>query len=148
MRYFIIVASKDHIQNGTDGSFTQADHGKKTNLSKLTRGDWIIFYASKESFPTGKPVQKFTAIGQVVDEEPYKVVMKPGFEPWRRKIKFCPAKEVEIRPLLDDLKFIINKKRWGLHLISGFLEIGRHDFERIAGEMLEEPSVCEHKAGN
>lgn len=38
-------------------------------MSKSSKGDCIVFYSSKNNFENGKPLQKFTAIGQVVDEE-------------------------------------------------------------------------------
>ncbi|MCB0807609.1 MAG: EVE domain-containing protein [Bacteroidales bacterium] len=138
MQYFIIVASKDHIQKGYEGGFAQAGHGKKTQLNKMQKGDGVIFYASKESYPDGRAYRKFTAIGKVTDEKPYQVEMNPGFEPWRRNIQFYPAIETEIKPLLDDLSFISNKKHWGLHLMSGFVEIGKADFDLIAGKMLRD----------
>jgi hypothetical protein len=47
MKYWIIVASKDHLQRGLAGGFIQANHGKAAKLKRMSLGDWIIFYSPK-----------------------------------------------------------------------------------------------------
>lgn len=140
MKYYIIVASKDHVKIGMEQGFAQAGHGKKHQLNKLQKGDWIIYYSSKETHGSQKPYQKFTAIGQVIDEIPFQVRVNEDFKPWRRAIEFQTSNEVEIRPLVGHFNFITNRKRWGLHLMSGFLEIQQEDFDRIAEKMLVQRS--------
>ncbi|PSR06399.1 MAG: EVE domain-containing protein, partial [Bacteroidetes bacterium SW_10_40_5] len=71
MQYFIIVASKDHVEIGVDNEFAQAGHGEKAQIQKLKRNDWIIYYSSKDQYKNGNQCQAFTAIGQVTDNEPY-----------------------------------------------------------------------------
>ena len=90
----------------TDGGFTQAGHGKASGLKRLSVGDWLVFYSSKTSLRGGEPLQAFTAIGRVSDEEPYQVEMAPGFTPWRRNLEFVTSDETPIRPLIDYLSFI------------------------------------------
>ena len=92
MKYYIIVASKDHVTKGKENGFAQAGHGKKTQLDKLKKNDWIIYYSSKDKYEDGKAYQKFTAIGQVIDNEPYQVSVNSDFEPWRRNIEFNSGK--------------------------------------------------------
>ncbi len=141
MKYYIIVASKDHVNTGKENGFAQAGHGKKVQLDKLKQNDWIIYYSSKDKYQNGKAYQKFTAIGQVMDDEPYQVSVNTEFKPWRRNIDFYSSKDLEIRPLISELAFISNKKKWGLHLMSGFVEIAKDDFERIATVMLTEKTI-------
>ncbi len=141
MKYYIIVASKDHVAKGVEGGFAQAGHGKKSSLAKMAKGDWVIYYSGKESLKGGKPYQKFSAIGRVKDDEPYQVKVSEDFQPWRRNIDFHDSEDVEIRPLLDDLQFITNREKWGMHLKSGFVEIKKQDFELIAGNMLTDKSI-------
>ncbi len=140
MNYYIIVASKDHMATGVKEKFAQAGHGKRTQLDKLEKGDWIIYYSSKDTYENGKAYQKFTACGQVEDDKPYQVTVNEDFKPWRRKINFYKVDEVEIRPLLDDLQLITNRKKWGMHLMSGFVKINKADFELIVGKMLKHKS--------
>jgi hypothetical protein len=65
IRYFIIVASKEHVKRGIksipsqnikiyttfnnnegiQGGFAQACHGKKAPLAKINVGDWILYYS-------------------------------------------------------------------------------------------------------
>ena len=39
MKYWIIVASKDHLQRGLNGGFIQANHGKAAPLKRMQPGD-------------------------------------------------------------------------------------------------------------
>lgn len=134
-KYFLICASRDHVLKGVEGGFAQAGHGRKDFISKLSKDDWVVFYSSKDKFENGTPFQKFTAIGQVVDEEPYQPNAIGNFKPYRRNVEFKKVLETEIRPLLEHLTFIKNKKKWGFYLISGFREISKEDFEVIEHAM-------------
>ncbi|MEJ2705555.1 MAG: EVE domain-containing protein [Sedimentisphaerales bacterium] len=138
MRYWINTVSLNHVQAGIEGGFTQADHGKNTRLKRLERGDLIAFYSPRTEFRGGEPLQAFTAIGRIVDEEPYQVEMKPDFHPWRRSIEFLKSEEAPIRPLIEELRFIKNKKQWGYPFRQGLFEVKQTDFERIAEAMSAE----------
>ena len=135
MRYWVNTVSRSHVQNGVAGGFTQADHGKDTRLKRLSKGDGIVFYSPRTDMRAGEAVQSFTAIGEVTDEAPYQVEMTPEFHPWRRRVTFLPSAEARIRPLIDGLDFIRNKKSWGIVFRRGFFEIGEADFQAIAQAM-------------
>ncbi len=135
MRYWINTISRSHVRIGVKGGFTQADHGKNTRLKRLEKGDLIVFYSPRTEFRGGEPLQAFTAIGRITDEEPYQVEMKPDFHPWRRRVAFFKCREASIRPLIEELGFIRDKKRWGYPFRRGLFEIERMDFERIAEAM-------------
>ena len=135
MNYWINTISRDHVQRGVAGSYTQANHGKDTVLKRLKAGDWIVFYSPKTSYEDGKPLQAFTAIGRVADDELYQVEMMPGFVPWRRNIDFQPCAETPIKPLIDDLSFITDKIHWGYRFRFGLFQIPEADFERIRQAM-------------
>ena len=134
-KYFLICASRDHVLKGVEGGFAQAGHGRKDLISKLSKGDWIVFYSSKDKFENGKPLQKFTALGKVTDEDPYQANTTGDFKPYRRNVEFKNVEETEIRSLLEQLTFIKNKKKWGIYLISGFREISKEDFNVINNKM-------------
>ena len=91
MTNWINTVSRDHVERGVRGRFTQANHGKPHMLKKMARDDWIVFYSPKTGYPDGEPLQAFTAIGQVADDEPYQVAMSPDFQPWRRNVDFLPV---------------------------------------------------------
>lgn len=134
-KYWINVVSRDHVERGVAGGFTQANHGKPWALRKMQRGDWIIFYSPKTAFTDGEPLQTFTAIGEIIDDEPYQAEMSPDFHPWRRNVDFKQSTEASIRPLIDELSFIENKKSWGYKFRFGVIEIGKEDFLTITKAM-------------
>jgi hypothetical protein len=136
MRYWIGVASEDHVARGVAGGFCQLCHGKAQPLRRMSRGDWIIYYSPKLKFEESVPSQKFTAIGEVTGDEVYPFEMFPGFVPHRRAIRFLECKAAAIRPLLEELSFITDRSRWGYAFRYGHLEIPRQDFECLARQML------------
>jgi len=134
-KYWIGVASREHVMLGVEGGFAQVCHGKCRPLQAMQGGDWIIYYSPKMAFGKDEPCKKFTAIGQVQERQPYQFQMAPDFVPWRRDVIFVKAKEVAIEPLLDKLLFISNKQRWGFPFRRGCFEIIKHDFLLIAQVM-------------
>lgn len=135
MTNWINTVSRDHVQRGVQGRFTQANHGKPHILRKMTRGDWIVFYSPKTALDGGEPLQAFTAIGRIADDELYQVEMTPDFHPWRRNVDFSSCMETPIRPLIDDLDFIEDKKRWGYRFRFGVFPVDDHDLELIRSAM-------------
>ena len=135
-KYWIAVASKDHVMAGVAGGFMQANHGKSSPLRRVAPGDWVIYYSSKVRYREKEPCQAFTAVGQIKEGDVYTAVMAPNFEPARRDVDFKPCEEVAIRPLIDKLSFIQDKQRWGYMFRFGFFEISQADFGLIADEML------------
>lgn len=139
MKYWINVVSRDHVQRGVNGGFTQANHGKPWALRKMSKGDYIIFYSPKTTFENGDPLQAFTALGRITDDEPYQSEVSPDFRPWRRNVRFESVVETPIRPLIDDLEFIENKVQWGYKFRFGVIEINKPDFERLLSAMTDHP---------
>ncbi len=137
MKYWINTISKDHVMRGLEGGFTQAGHGKSSGLKRLKAGDHIVFYSPKTTYQDGKPLQAFTAIGQIKDQELYQVEMAPGFVPWRRNVDFHKCTETTIRPLIDELSFIKDKTRWGFMFRFGLFQIPEEDFKKIQKLMLQ-----------
>ena len=134
-RYWLNTVSLEHVRAGAAGGFTQADHGKNTRLKHLNKGDLLVFYSPRTALKNGEPVQAFTALGEVTDNEPYQVEMTPDFHPWRRRLSFMETEQADIRPLLEDLSFIGDKRRWGYPFRRGLFEIGEADFGLIAHAM-------------
>lgn len=134
-RYWIVVASREHVQRGIEAGICQACHGKAAPLKRMRVGDGVIYYSSKEFFGEAEPCQKFTAIGRVRDCDVYSFDMGGGFVPFRRNVDFVPAVDAPIRPLINALTFITDKQRWGGVFRFGMLEIPVHDFQTIATAM-------------
>jgi EVE domain len=138
MTYWINTVSADHVQRGVAGGFTQANHGKPHMLRKMASGDWIAFYSPKTALDGGAPLQAFTAIGRVTDDEPYQVEMAPDFAPWRRNVQFLPSITTPIRPLLGRLQFISDPQRWGYKFRFGVFRIDEPDFLLIRSAMTDQ----------
>ena len=132
------MASKDHLQRGLDGGFIQANHGKAAPLKRMRPGDWVLFYSPKLEYEKPEKYQQFTAIAQIADDRIYQHDMGDGFIPYRRNVRFLPARDVPIRPLIDALTFIQDKSHWGAPFRFGTLQIPEEDFKLIAREMLDD----------
>jgi predicted RNA-binding protein len=133
-RYWILVASLEHVKLGVTGGFAQAGHGKRSGLARMHAGDRIIYYSPKVEFGGTEPLHAFTAIGEVADDEIVQVEMSPDFKPFRRNVRYLRTGKVKIEPLINNLEFIRNKKSWGYSFRFGVLEIQQQDFERIEKE--------------
>jgi hypothetical protein len=141
IRYWMIVASKDHVKSGIAAGFAQACHGKASPLKRMRKGDFIICYSGKQTMGKAAVCQQFTAIGKVIDDETYPFQVSEDFCPSRRNIEFLSARDVSILPLIGDLDFIPNKKSWGYPFRFGFFEIEQHDFDLISSQMLQQEYV-------
>lgn len=137
IRYWIGVASREHVLSGVKGGFAQVSHGKGGPLKQMGKDDWIIYYSPTLKFGEKIPCQAFTAIGQIEEGEPYSFQVSDDFIPYRRNVKFFPAKELPILPLLHSLTFIHDKKKWGFPFRRGCFSIPEVDFKSIADKMLE-----------
>jgi predicted RNA-binding protein len=135
-KYWIVVASEDHVRRGVRENIIQACHGKATPLQRMRPGDWVVMYSPKNRFGGTQKCQKFTAIGQVADAPVYKQALTADFEPYRRKVNYHPCREVPIQPLVPQLSFILNKQRWGYLFRTGFFEIFAPDFNLLAALLL------------
>ncbi len=137
-KYWIIVASKDHVKTGIAEGIAQACHGKASPLRRMQKGDFIIYYSGKQTLGKPDKCQEFTALGKVMDDEIYQFQVSEDFCPSRRNIDFLQSKDASILPLINDLNFIQNKKSWGYPFRFGFFEINQHDFNLISAQMLQE----------
>jgi EVE domain len=137
MRYWINTICRDHVTKGVQGGFTQAGHGSLTGLAKLSEGDMMIFYSPRTALPRTAPaLQQFTAVGRVTDSSPYQVTVSESFKPLRRKMEFTgDVKSVDVRPLIEDLEFIQNKRYWGMAFRRGLFPISEKDFDLISKAM-------------
>lgn len=134
-KYWMLVASKNHVLRGVKEGFAQVCHGKAQPLKRMNVGDGIIYYSPKTEFETNIPCQEFTALGWISGEEVYAYDMGNGFKPYRRNIRYVNSNPVHIKPLINEIQFITDKKRWGYKFRFGVFEISEIDFHLIAQEM-------------
>jgi hypothetical protein len=135
MRYWVGVASRDHVMGGIAGGFCQFNHGKRGAVSRVKPGDRVIYYSPRTALQGGTPVQAFTALGIVADGEPYEGDMGGGFVPVRRDVRYLAGHDAPIHPLLDHLSFTRGRSSWGYAFRRGLFEITAEDHAVIAAAM-------------
>ena len=129
-KYFLLTASKDHLDLGKQGSFIQQKHPNR--IEKIKAGDYVVLYAGKARFGTKEPYQKIVSVCQAIDGEYENLPRKDGSGLcYRRQVRYLPFEEKDIRDLIPKLSFIKNKSRWGFYFMSGFTQIDILDFEEI-----------------
>jgi len=136
-KYWIIVASKDHVKKAVAQGIAQACHGKAAQLKRMKKGDFVIYYSGRQILGKPDKCQEFTASGKVIDDEIYQSQVSEDFCPSRRNIEFFECKDAPVLPLIADLAFIKNKKSWGYPFRFGFFEINQQDFDLISSKMLQ-----------
>ena len=134
-KYWIAVASAEHVRRGRSEGFMQVSHGKAAPLKRIKPGDRVVYYSPSVTLGSKDKLQAFTAIGTVKPGEPYLFDMGEGFKPYRRDVDWAKAMEAPIRPLLDKLEFTAGKPNWGYQLRFGLFQISEPDFRLIAQSM-------------
>jgi len=135
VRYWIGVVSLSHVQRGVAGGFAQLCHGKAAPLRRMGVGDWLMYYSPKTDMSDGEPLQMFTAVGRVTGVAVYQHAMTPEFVPFRRDVAYRKCRPAPIQPLIPQLSFIRDAKRWGYPFRTGHIEVTQRDFQLIAEAM-------------
>jgi hypothetical protein len=133
--YWLGVVSQSHVARGVAGGFAQLCHGKSAPLRRMSPGDWLIYYSPKTDMDGGEPLQMFTAIGRVAGGKIYEHRMTADFVPFRRDVAYVPSTPAPIQPLIGELSFIKDPKRWGYPLRAGHIALTQRDFSLIAKAM-------------
>jgi hypothetical protein len=135
MPNWLAVASAEHVQKGRLSGFMQVCHGKGAPLQRIKPCDWVVYYSPTITFGKKDKLQSFTAIGQIIEREPYQVDMGNGFCPYRRDVHWFESHEALIKPLLNQLDFTKNKKNWGYQFRFGLIAISEYDMQLISEAM-------------
>jgi hypothetical protein len=134
--YWLGVASREHVKRGVELGIGQIGHGKAGGLRSMSPGDWLVYYSPRERLEDKTPLQAFTAIGEVVDEEIWQAD-EGNFKPWRRRIAYvADARDAPLKPLLERLELTATPS-WGWKLRRGLLTLSAHDFAVIREAMRE-----------
>ncbi len=141
---WIAVACAEHARRGCalpERGFVQVCHGKCAPLQRLAAGDRVAYYAPTLTLGGKDKCQSLVSIGLVREGEPYSLDMGGGFVPYRRDVRYVPAREVSILPLLDRLDFVEDRARWGYKFRFGFFPISEGDMRTIAQAMQAAPEA-------
>jgi hypothetical protein len=119
-KYWLAVASRDHVRHGVEGGFCQLGHGKEAPIRRLSTGDGIAYYSPKAKLEGGDPVQALTAIGTIKSDEAYCGDMGQGFHPWRRAVTWNRE---------------AHEASWGIVFRRSLISVSSPDFSIIAKAM-------------
>ncbi|MEI8325410.1 MAG: EVE domain-containing protein, partial [Betaproteobacteria bacterium] len=123
---WIAVASAEHARRGCaqpQQGFMQVCHGKCAPLKRVAAGDRVSYYAPAITMGGKDRCQKFVSIGLVQAGTPYAFDMGGGFVPYRRDVRYVPAMEASILPLLDRFEFVQDRSRWGYKFRFGLFNL-------------------------
>lgn len=134
-RYWIGVASRNHVKIGEAGGFCQLGHGKEAPVRRLSPGDGLVYYSPREEMRSGAIVKGFTAIGRVRPGDVYQAQQTESFCPFRHDVDYFTAHDAPITPMLEHLTFTAGGANWGWLMRRGMFEISEGDFSIIANAM-------------
>ena len=139
-KYWIAVASADHLARGKQGGFMQVNHGKAAPLKRIKKGDIIAYYSPLKTYGGTEKLRAFTGLGRIVSEAPYQGDMGEGFKPFRHDVVWFKTQDAPIEPLLQHLDFTKGKTNWGYQFRFGLFGISEADAEKISKAM--EHNLC------
>lgn len=126
MTYWICITNRENWEVIKRHNVWGVPKKHKNTLSRVKPGDKLVIYVRQEKDKEGNLLEpKIVGIYEVTSE-PYvdfSRIFKPhrgGKEtyPYRVKIKPIKIGEINFKPLINDLKFIKNKKRWSMHFLG------------------------------
>lgn len=118
-RTWVLVASRDHARRGLEGGFVMANHGKKSPVARMSKGDRILLYSPTTTYPKGEPLRAITIVGEVTGDEPEPSPVIEGG--WNRA---ATLREIEPIPLADVRDHLPTSK-----IRFGFFELPAGDAE-------------------
>ena len=133
MKYWLGVVSKEHVLRGVSGGFAQVCHGKKGPLSRMKKGDWLVYYSPGNKMGESD-LKAFTAIGKMTDDNVFQFAMSPDFVPYRRSVEYLNNTAASLAELKGTLE-LCEGSSWGYKLRQGLLEISKSDFDKIKKAM-------------
>ena len=133
INYWIGVVSKEHVDLAVKDGFSQVGHGKKASLSRMKKGDYLIYYSPKLSMQTKEAYQAFTALGQLTDDTVYQVNMNESFHPFRKDMDYLPI--VRECPI-DYARQHPEWKQYASQLHYGIFPVSREFFNYIGKYMI------------
>jgi len=110
-RYWIAVASLDKVEAAVAGGYVEVSHGKAGPLERMRPGDRVAFYSPRTRSSGGEALQSFTALGEVVDAPLFQAAA--AHQPFRRAVRWQGVTPAPVRPMLEALEFIRNKRHLG-----------------------------------
>jgi len=133
MTAWLGVVSADHVQRGVGLGIAQIGHGEKARLARMRAGDVLVYYSPRDTMG-GSPLQEFTAIGRVADDELWQAD-EGDFRPWRRRVDYeTSARQVALESVRAGLELTAGA-HWGHQLRRGLVPLSDHDAQFLSSSM-------------
>jgi predicted RNA-binding protein len=133
MNYWIVCMTDDNLKISLREKVIGFSESKARLLKSFQSGDLIVFYVSRESLTSTKRIGKLMGLAEV-NGGLYRSSMplwNNGLFPHRIGIEPRSVKSCDIKSLIEKLRFIKNKEKWGTAFMSGILRVPPEDFETI-----------------
>ncbi|HSP51535.1 MAG TPA: EVE domain-containing protein, partial [Cryobacterium sp.] len=115
IRYWLGVASREHVLRAVAVGLVQASHGARPALEQMGESDGVVYYSPKTQID-GERLREFTAIGRIAPGIVHQgeSAAPSSYRPWRRHIDYeTDVVAAPIRPLLSVLEFTRSNPDWG-----------------------------------
>ncbi len=134
-KFWLGVASKNHVSIGVSQGFAQVNHGRKGPLMRMQSGDGLVYYSPGFILGEKPTLRAFTAIGIITDGLE-QVEHSHDFQPWRRTITY--RNDVGDAPVtnLKSRLHLTSTPYWGYQLRTGLVELTGDDYQMIEHYMV------------
>jgi len=93
----------------------------------------LVYYSPRDTMG-GSPLQEFTAIGRVADDELWQAD-EGDFRPWRRRVDYeTSARQVALESVRAGLELTAGA-HWGHQLRRGLVPLSDHDAQFLSSSM-------------
>jgi predicted RNA-binding protein len=144
MTYWLCITNEENWQVVNAKKIWGVAERHKNTITKVKVGDSLLFYLKQEKIADEITESRITGIFKATstvyidDKKIFNVPKGMGAEAFPLRIKLKPVrifdKPLLFKPLIPQLKFITNKKKWSGHLMGKAMRaIPKEDFELIKG---------------
>ena len=133
MRAWLGVASAEHVRSGVEQGIAQIGHGKRGGLARMNGGDTIVYYSPVEVLGDKAPLQQFTAIGEIADDEIFQE-HESEIHMFRRRVTYEHLTPVPLSRVRDQLR-LTSTPNWGYQLRLGLVPLDERDVEVLRAAM-------------
>ncbi len=138
MTAWLGVVQAEHVARAVGLGIGQVNHGRRPGLARMGAGDWLIYYSPHHRLGEHRPLQAFTAIGRLPDDEIWQAD-EGDFRPFRRRVAYqAEARPAPLAALRDRLDLTADP-HWGRLLRRGLVTLSDQDLALIHEAMTGEP---------
>lgn len=132
------VVQAEHVARALVLGIAQVNHGKRSGLARMHAGDWLVYYSPHHRLGAHSPLQAFTAVGRLPDDEIWQAD-EGTFRPFRRRAVYrTDARHAPLADLRERLDLTADPQ-WGYLLRRGLVPLSDHDVALVHETMTGEP---------